>query len=459
MGNSHKLQVTENPFIKPENREWSISLPASVTAPVSPPRRRKRHRTGSPDAQSPQEERATGNQTVTGHPDRCNSRAPTRLAAIEAGEVEIEHHLDVISAALKEVTRPPMPGVPRLAHDRWVDLYKRNQHPQGRHFVIHQHDHPVAGPHYDLRLQFSESSSISFAIMYGLPGNPNSRRLNRNATETRVHTLWSHLTEAASAATGSLIIWDTGEYSVLPYYKQNNPVETDQSRSELSDSSQDDSSSLSESEKLRIAFQQRKIRLRLHGTRLPPGYTITLRLTSSNLAAANRDQPVRKRRRKAVKSEPARTPSPETSDDDDGDLPSRSPSTSGPAPGQKTPAEMGTHSDADEDENIRRTNAYPGAVNSISSVHQRRWFLSLDRINSGFEKQAYHDAGTWKQRWVRKKVEEEDGTMRSLGFDPFYVRGPDVERSVVTGRLGSDVLKDEGVTGLVGRRGWRPVLV
>ena len=26
--------------------------------------------------------------------------------------------------------------------------------------------------------------------MYGLPGDPNSRRLNRNATETRVHNLW-----------------------------------------------------------------------------------------------------------------------------------------------------------------------------------------------------------------------------------------------------------------------------
>ena len=48
----------------------------------------------------------------------------------------------------------------------------------------------VIGVHYDLRLQISESSSISFAIMYGLPGNPNSRRLNRNATETRVHNLW-----------------------------------------------------------------------------------------------------------------------------------------------------------------------------------------------------------------------------------------------------------------------------
>jgi hypothetical protein len=26
--------------------------------------------------------------------------------------------------------------------------------------------------------------------MYGLPGDPNSQRLNRNATETRIHCLW-----------------------------------------------------------------------------------------------------------------------------------------------------------------------------------------------------------------------------------------------------------------------------
>lgn len=42
----------------------------------------------------------------------------------------------------------------------------------------------------DLRLQFSESSSISFAIPYGLPGNPNSQRQGRMAIETRVHNVW-----------------------------------------------------------------------------------------------------------------------------------------------------------------------------------------------------------------------------------------------------------------------------
>jgi hypothetical protein len=45
-----------------------------------------------------------------------------------------------------------------------------------------------------------------------------------------------------------------------------------------------------------------------------------------------------------------------------------------------------------------------------------------------------------------------------LGFEPFFVRGREVERSVVTGRLAGEVLRDEGVEGFVGRRGWRAVL-
>ena len=173
--------IIENPFIKPQNREWSISLPASVNAPVSPPRRNKRHRLEASADISP-EAKLAGQDSVPS------------LTDIEAGKVEIDNHLEFISEALAKVTRPAEPGVSRLLLNEWVGLYKRSQHPHGRHFVVHQHDHPVAGPHYDLRLQISESSSISFAIMYGLPGNPNSWKLNRNATETRVHTLWVCIT-------------------------------------------------------------------------------------------------------------------------------------------------------------------------------------------------------------------------------------------------------------------------
>ena len=41
---------------------------------------------------------------------------------------------------------------------------------------------------------------------------------------------------------------------------------------------------------------------------------------------------------------------------------------------------------------------------------------------------------------------------------PFYVRGSDQERSIVTGRRGEDILRDEGVTDFVQRKGWKPVL-
>ena len=107
------------------------------------------------------------------------------------------------------------------------------------------------------------------------------------------------------------------------------------------------------------------------------------------------------------------------------------------------------HSDNEEDEEIRRNNAYTGAVNSIGSVHQRTWYLSLDRENSGFQRVRGPDGFSWE------RVSRQD---KLLGFEPFYVQGRDVERSVVTGRLGPEVLADEGVIGYIPRQGWRPVL-
>lgn len=95
------------------------------------------------------------------------------------------------------------------------------------------------------------------------------------------------------------------------------------------------------------------------------------------------------------------------------------------------------------DSKTRLTNAYPGAINSVGSIHQRRWFITLDRANSGFVREG--KSATWKRNG-------------SSGFEPFYVRGPDVERSVVTGRTGAEVLEDENVEGFIPRRGWRPVL-
>ncbi len=164
--------IIENPFVKPENQSWEISPPASLNRSISPPPTNPRRRTKP-----------------------AFNSIPTKsdTAAVEAGEVEIDDHVTFFSSKLLAATRPQIEGQPRLDHNEWLDLYQRNLNDRGHHFVVHQHDHPVAGTHYDLRLQCNSTSSISFAIMYGLPGDPNSRKLNRNATETRVHNLWVSL--------------------------------------------------------------------------------------------------------------------------------------------------------------------------------------------------------------------------------------------------------------------------
>ncbi|KAH2909220.1 hypothetical protein KXV75_003451 [Aspergillus fumigatus] len=375
------------------------------------------------------------------------------LAAIEAGLVEVTDHLKIFSSRLARCARPVSPQVPRLPIRDWVELYERNLHPNGRHFVIHQHDHPIAGPHYDLRLQFSETSSVSWSIMYGLPGDPNSRRLNRNATETRVHCFWNHLIETASANTGSMIIWDTGEYEILPSQSAREIVETDDSRSELSDSSlHSHVYKKTESEKLREAFRNNKIRLRLHGTRLPENYTIILRLDKNFDFAKPSTRIPRKRRRRTIRSSTTR---PEPSTSSDSEIPDREPQDQSVDADADT---MASHSEPESaiDRQIRMNNAYPGSTNTIGSIHQRRWFATLDRVNSGFvPEHESAESGSGKKRWVRKRNLR---TGQELGFEPFYVRGPEVERSVVTGRLGKDVLEDEGVKHFVPRRGWRAVV-
>ncbi|KAJ5142846.1 uncharacterized protein N7515_001633 [Penicillium bovifimosum] len=418
----------------------------SLVAPVSPPPSRalvQRSKNG-------EEEDAI--LSTASKPDASSS-----LAAIEAGQVEGIDHLSVISTRLRECVRvlPDQPTV-RLPIGEWIDLYQRNEHPEGRHFVIHQHDHPIAGPHYDLRLQFSETSSVSWSIMYGLPGDPNSQRLNRNATETRIHCLWNHLIETASTKTGSLIIWDTGEYEILPYQMDPSGPETDDSRSESSqDSRVSPEEQISDSAKLREAFQKRKIRLRLHGTRLPKNYTIVLRMDkTTDFARPIREGPKRRRRH------PSRPTVPRAPSTSDSGSPSPPPDERGSEADQRAPSEPHSDSSKPVDEvyaaeiEIQRNNAYPGSSNTIGSIHQRRWYLSLDRESSGFEPTIAIGNNTLarsrKKTWARNAV--------GGGFDAFYVHGPEAERSVVTARLGRDVLDDEGVEEFVPRRGWRPVL-
>lgn len=161
-----KRSLDSGPARKEEEDSHRIPILSSLDAPVSPPRRRSRLDKGL-----------------------SAEKQPPNLAAIEAGQVQVTDHLSIFSSRLSQCVRLGL-DMSYLKIPDWVNLYRRNEHGNGRHFVIHQHDHPVAGPHYDLRLQFSETSSVSWSVMYGLPGDPNSRRVNRNATETRVHSYW-----------------------------------------------------------------------------------------------------------------------------------------------------------------------------------------------------------------------------------------------------------------------------
>ncbi|KAF7165495.1 hypothetical protein CNMCM5623_009617 [Aspergillus felis] len=450
-GENKQLQSSSTSDQVPEDRK--LSLLSTLDAPVSPPRRRSRVKKASNDQPAP----SIPSAKQTNVADSEIPGSEPSLAAIEAGKIEVTDHLEIFSSRLARCARPVSPQVPRLPIKDWVELYERNLHPNGRHFVIHQHDHPVAGPHYDLRLQFSETSSVSWSIMYGLPGDANSRRLNRNATETRVHCFWNHLIETASASTGSMIIWDTGEYEILPSQSEPEMAETDDSRSELSDASlHSPVYKKTESEKLREAFRNNKIRLRLHGTRLPENYTIILRLDKNFDFAKPSTRVPRKRRRRNTRLSATR-PEPSTSSDSpisDGESHDQSADTGADI----DTATMASHSESESaiDHQIRANNAYPGSTNTIGSIHQRRWFATLDRVNSGFvPEHAKAKAASGKKRWVRKRNVR---TGQELGFEPFYVRGPEVERSVVTGRLGKDVLEDEDVRDFVPRRGWRAVV-
>lgn len=196
----------------------------------------------------------------------------------------------------------------------------------------------------------------------------------------------------------------------------------------------------------------------MHGTRLPKDYTISLRLSAEDDNAA-RSRPItqkrRHRRRNISVIQESRTPST-----------SRSPSPVGADSQSLASASIrkenderdihGSHSasesesESKSDAQTRLTNAYPGAVNSIGSIHQRRWFITLDRKNSGFVRDS--QSKTWRRKLSSSSDQD------ALGFEPFYVRGPEFERSVVTGRTGNDVLNDENVKDFTPRRGWRPVM-
>ncbi|KAI1288727.1 DNA polymerase ligase-domain-containing protein [Xylaria venustula] len=471
--------LVPNPFIKKRNLEWSIDI------------------TGLPhDASS------SASSDEDREPSRHQDEEPPTTSAIEAGNASIDDHLNYFSTRLAKTTLSPFPeDMPHLSVEGYRRLYEANAgSSRGAHFIVHQHDHPIAGTHYDLRLQINETSSASWAIMYGLPGDPNSFRLNRNATETRIHCLWNHLIETASHATGSLIIWDTGTYTILP-------TERKQSRDDSQSSSDEDSSStqLTEQQKLHQAFAARKIRIQLHGTRLPTPYVLNLRLTREEDAAgrARSTRVPKTRRRRGAPSTllgrvtrstaKGKKPEPSTSSDSEPEYDHAGKQQRAAGIGDdeddeeivRAPVEQVGEAGNDisaterelrelEDEEVRRTNAYTGATNSIGSVHQRRWYLSLDREASGFMKRRREGRTVWEStdtslitstepprkaegsKTVSKR-DEDDSVVTRLAY-PFYVCGVEHERSVVTGRLGSEVLSDEGVTEYIGRKGWQAIV-
>ena len=157
-------ELIANPFIKKRNLGWTLQSPTPAS-------------TATADSQ----------------PDSASqgNTEPATTAAIESGKASTDDHLAFFTASLKSHIRQLDTPAPLLPISSYEDLYRSQAGSlEGSHFVIHQHDHPVAGTHYDLRLQINETSSVSWAVMYGLPGDPNSVRLNRNATETRIHCLW-----------------------------------------------------------------------------------------------------------------------------------------------------------------------------------------------------------------------------------------------------------------------------
>lgn len=183
-------ELVSNPFVKKRNLEWSIISPP-------PARDTDRRRTeavseGASARPSGQENDARagteeGSKEIPRHGlDQDSGQGqgqgvlaekntwkphdgPSTSALIENNTVKITDHLAWFSSLLAKSSLEPFPeGQPRLAISGYRSLYNHSfQSPAGAHFVVTQHDHPVAGPHYDLRLQINGDSSCSWAIMYG----------------------------------------------------------------------------------------------------------------------------------------------------------------------------------------------------------------------------------------------------------------------------------------------------
>lgn len=114
--------------------------PSTLARDISPPPTRKPPGTRT----SAVENNPTVKRAAREHDQSRTSDRPS-LAAVEAGEAQIKDHLAYFSQHFRLTSRETPTTLPRITVDGFQDLYKRNQHPHGRHFVIHQHDHPISG--------------------------------------------------------------------------------------------------------------------------------------------------------------------------------------------------------------------------------------------------------------------------------------------------------------------------
>ncbi|KAK1716614.1 DNA polymerase ligase-domain-containing protein [Colletotrichum lupini] len=380
----------ENPFIKKQNLEWSLDVPGpktedggegeeskpddglevrdaaaddrpgrDVVVILDPPSREPEHH---PETESRIKRETTANLS----------------AALESGVATQPDPAAHFFAHLARHTLSPYPAnTPHLSADgdlRSLFLAHVGSG-RGAHFVVHQHDHPIAGVHYDLRLQVNATSSVSWAVMYGLPGDANSTRLNRNATETRVHCLWNHVVEVGSRGTGSLVIWDCGWYEVLGRGERRKgrggpEVDPDSGGDDGEDEEGDDGDGgMTGQDKLARAFAERKIRPMKKKNEV-------VETSSDGESGEDRDEDV--------------VPDPlDGGDRHGGD------GYGGEGEENKLSAVEREIREV-EDEFVRRTNAYRGAENSVGSVYQRRWYLSLDREACGFERRK-------RTRWQQKE--------------------------------------------------------
>ena len=113
---------SEQSFVTAESRIEDGQEPTSLRRGVSPPPKRQ------------QVDRVEAIGVVD---------PPT--AAVEAGEATVEDHVAFFSLKLLAARLPSTSGTSRILHKDWLDLYTRNLNEKGHHFVVHQHDHPIAG--------------------------------------------------------------------------------------------------------------------------------------------------------------------------------------------------------------------------------------------------------------------------------------------------------------------------